>query len=150
MLNRYAQRKAAVPVRRVRQMELLQHDGAETVGLVLNVYCIRHISVYKGRPNVSCRLVRSVEWNFIKPVLWGLSVCNYRCRVCKQRFVTDETREMWSRNDMDTDNRNYVEDCKPLGCDTASLDESLPTFRMDITSSSSVIYWSILDRPPNP
>jgi hypothetical protein len=78
------------------------------------------------------------------------SVCsNCSCRVYRHSAVTDETREMWSRNDSDTDNRNYVEDCNLLGCDAAPLDEPLPMFRVNITSSSSRIYWSILDRPQN-
>jgi hypothetical protein len=79
------------------------------------------------------------------------SACsNCSCRVYRHSVVTDKTREMWSRNNPDTDNRNYVEDCNLLGCDAALLDESLLTFRMNITSSSSRIYWSILDRLPNP
>jgi hypothetical protein len=52
----------------------MQYDGAETVALVLNVYCIKHISAYKSRLDVICLLIWSVEWHFIKPVLWSLSV----------------------------------------------------------------------------
>ena len=80
----------------------------------------------------------------MKPVRWSVPVAAVRHSV-----VTDETREVWHRNDPDTDNGNYVEDCRLLGCDAES-DEFLPTFRTNITSSSSGICWSVLVRPPNP
>jgi hypothetical protein len=92
--------------------KLLQRDGAETVGLVINVCCIRHICAYESRLNVTCRLIRSVEWNFMKPVLWSLSVClsvttlvvcagtvllQMRLAKCGPEMIRTQTTEIVSR-----------------------------------------------------
>lgn len=87
----------------------MQHDGAETAGLLLYVlYCIKRISAFESRLNVTYRLIRPVEWNCMKPGLWGLSVTalvawkgpvllQVKLAKCGPEMIRTHTTEIMSR-----------------------------------------------------